>query len=240
MKFHRPATALVGALLCCSLSACVGGLPGSSDETKEPAGSASSAPGQPAVDALLTQAGNAARSASSVRISGELSNEGEQMRLEVAGMVDGTNRKSSVKQKGQWVEVLTVGKKTWVKPLDQATATAMGLPAAVVGKYLEAPTSQGSEVEGMDARKLLEHFTSPGPEQISKAAATLTQGSEQGRSTWVVTQKVPDGEAKIVVSADGKGELLHISSPKLGTISFSMWNAVPAFPAPTAGQIYQK
>lgn len=144
-----------------------------------------------------------------------------------------------IAQDGQRVEILVADGKTWISPLDAATAQALGAPPEVVGKYVEVPAAQAADFKDISLQAILKEFTSPeGMSVLQKANIELTDVTEGGRPARRLKERVSTDNAEVVIASDGKPDILRFTSPKDGTVQFTRWDAATTFTAPPADKIH--
>lgn len=246
--------ALVGAL---ALAGCGGG--GTTGTATS--GAASGDPTQsttseaPRKDAsageLLKGMQTAANAATSVKISGNMTQGGQPMTVEIAGNRDGSNSTAKVSMgvdQGT-ATLITVDGKTYIQgdKLFWDKNAGPGLYEQFSGKYIEMPSESASQMGDISVGSILDAmFKDQKFTAVDGWTTGVERGDLDGQEVYILTDKA-DANTKVYVSADGKDNLMKIegtlddSSGTPGSVdmTFSDWNAVAPVTAPPADQVMQ-
>jgi hypothetical protein len=229
--------ALVGALtLTLGVGAC------SKDEPTPGAATASAstttAQAPKAAD-ILAKAKSNALSAKSGAFKGEVTQDGEAMKIDFKGTNDGSTSDITIDMgAGGKVHLISVGGAVYMQG-DAAFWKAQGAPAEVQNagdKFIKAPTGEDNLTKELTISNFLaEAFNEVTPDKVSQKV-----GSEKvnGVDCWVLEDKKSKKEGSLYVSKD-KLELVRFtgSTDSPGQIDFSSWNEDLGIEAPKADQI---
>ncbi len=183
-----------------------------------------------------------------MHVVGDVPSGGDQMHLDIAGSLAGSNQKVSMRVQGKGtIEVLTIDGTHWVKAVDAQGAQQLGAPADAVGKSLLMPASAAAKYDALSLTALLSGMTAPaGLAWVTNADSVVDDVTEADRAAWRIRDRVGgQGEAstgeegndrEVIVSADDEREMLKLTSPKDGTVTFSQWNGVAPFSSPPAAE----
>ena len=227
----------LAAAVALGLSGC--GTTNTTDKVKS--GSAASvtsaAKAVPSAKVLYDQMRKNVTAAKSVRIKGEITNAGKQMKIDIAGDRDGKNTRAMMNDGTGGVELLTAGGNVYIKA-DAAywTKNASAAVAKVAaGKYVKIPAGTGAGDLKVGALLDGAFKNLPLAGALQKVEATDVDGTP----AYLLADKLTPKEGRIYVSADGKATLLRIVSTKAnsGTLDFSEWDAVPPTSPPSAHQL---
>jgi hypothetical protein len=196
--------------------------------------SASRSPSQ-----TVAQMRQAVRAASSVHLSGVLSNGGKPIGLNL-GLIRSGEFSGTLTQNGIPLTVIDAGGKAYVKAT-AAYLRELRAPAAVCsvmcGKYVEVTPAQARSLSGsLSMSALLSSFSGKLPPLTN--AGTTTVNGQKGQ-----VLRGPDG-SRLVVAATGTPYPLQAvgrqgagGQQSNGTLNFSQWNAVPRPVPPPASQV---
>ncbi|GAA5228181.1 hypothetical protein [Paeniglutamicibacter antarcticus] len=212
MKTFKSSSLLLAVAASAALA-----LDGCSSSAENPAGS-ENPPAEkqiqvPEASKILPQTAEVIKNATSVSMSGEITQEGQIIKVDLAGTNDGSNSKAAVsldagKEAAGMIDSL-VGDK-WI-----STSNASQFGDFNVGAMLKTMTS--GDFEGSDSGK----FTGSSLEDLAGVKAFKYTGDEN--AYWIAAE----GEPYLlqVEGSDAKGS-------GSGNMSFSDWNAVSPFKAP--------
>ncbi len=243
----RRAALLSAPLLAAALLAGCGGS-SAPTTTASPAASttASASPTtsatKPTAGELFKQAKAAALAAKSARVAGEMSLGGKQATLDIAGDMAGTNQKMLMSQTGIGkFELLTVDGKYYMKADDAFWTANAGKAAAgmVANKQVLLPADKAKAMGDFTLGSLIQKmFSGASASAVEASTAPVTETTLDGKPAYVLSSK-PGEEAELLVSADGKAQILAIKGPAKdpGLMKFSEWDAVAPFAAPAASDI---
>jgi hypothetical protein len=234
----RPAYLIVAATVSLSLTGCV--------TVNEVAGTKTSS--SPVVTSAVTQVPTAkvlfetmrknVAAAKSVRLKGEVTQGGQELKIDITGDRNGKNLRALVNDGAFEVEFLTAGGNVYMKAnaaywTKNASATVAKVAA---GKYVKAPTA----LPGMDKFKV--GYLLDGIHENSLPSAGILPKVERtdvdGVPAYMLTERVSGEVAKVYISADGKARLMRIlSASNAGALDFSEWDAVGPMSPPSADQL---
>lgn len=199
-------------------------------------GSTASSPlsGQSA-DQIATSAVASLKTATTVRVTGNLSSSGQAYDLDLT-LVRAQGCAGTIAQAGTGsFKLIAIGDKVWIEPDQQFWEKAGGADAAVLkqvsGKYLTVKaTSQLGSLDG---------FCKPG--QLAGSFGGTITGLVKGETATISGQpalqiKDTGDSASIFVSDTAKPELLRISDGSQGTLDFSGYNSPVTLTAPPAAE----
>jgi len=237
---HRAVSLIAAIALGSSLAACGGAedpaTPGTSTSPK------AEAKKKPTSGALYKQTRESALGSKSGHITGSMTEDGEKTALDMAGTVDGSNQQATFTTSDGEFTLLTVGGKNWIKGDAKYWTSSAGADAAkaIGAKWLAVPASEAKDMGDTNLKGLLtEIFAEEGMSKLESLTTEVAESTESGVATYVLTDKVGD-TGELVVTADGKAQLIKISGPKSdpGELAFSEWDAVKPFVAPAATQVF--
>lgn len=211
--------------------------------------SASSASAEPAVETpdapglkkLIEQVKASAGAATSARMVGTGLEAGKSMTFDLRGNRDGSNAEMTVTQDGQGTAVLrNVDGTTYVRG-DAAywSSAGAGAQASVIGdRWISMPASAEDGIPTLDSVfKEISALEVGLGDQLNIKVETVTL---DGQPAYRLSERVATDNMVLWVSADGKANLLKFSDSSSSDpmeVTFSEWNAVPAFTAPPAEDI---
>jgi hypothetical protein len=185
---------------------------------------------------LMPQVQEAARTATSVHVTGTVTQGSQTVTLDVS--FSGSSLAGSIGLNGATFYVLSLNGKTFIK-LNAAFLQVAKAPASVCaricGKYVEVPASSASQITGsMSMQQLVAQVFSN--KNISDAASS---GCVFSPATWNGQAALQCHQAPytIDVAAHGKPYLLYVLGSKGEHIVFSDWNAVTLPQPPPASQV---
>jgi hypothetical protein len=234
----RRVAVLVGALtLTLGVGACSKGEPTSSAATAS-ASTTTAAPAPKAAD-ILAKAKSNALSAKSGAFKGEVTQDGQTMKIDFKGTNDGSTSDITIDMgKGGKVHLISVGGTIYMQG-DAAFWKAQGAPTAVQNagdKFIKAPAGE----EGLTKELTISNFLTEAFNEVTPDKVSEKVGSEKvnGVDCWVLEDKKGKNEGSLSVSKD-KFELVRFtgSTDSPGQIDFSSWNADLGIVAPKADQI---
>jgi hypothetical protein len=209
-------------------------LPSRSAEACQPGISGSGPARWPQVSVLLRQMSAAMNAASSVHVSGTVTQSGKTVGLNLAITSSG-GYSGQISEDGAAVTVLVTHGHSYLK-LSAAFLRASHLPTTICnlycGKYLPYPASQAqSLLSGLTIASMTGSVASAPPGQV-KLLGAVTLG---GQLAWLLSDQQGDSA---FVAAHGKPYLLQIAAPPGdGSLTMTQWNAVQIPPLPPASQI---
>ena len=186
---------------------------------------------------IFGEAVAAAKAATSFRITGTVRTGLDELHLDIAGRVDGTNQSVRMvySAKGS-VELLTIGEQTFLK-VDQVAAASLGAknPAAIAGKWIAAPGSLAASFADVNLEQMVILL-----ESITKFDPTVTTQLVDGITCYRLTSSGADAGVAYV-AADGSSRLVRLvaTGTQQSDLSFSQWNDVDPFPVPDPKTVIQ-
>lgn len=236
------AVALAAAL---SLAACGGTATDTAKQATSAAGSAvSSATSEaaeedaPSAKDLYAKTRESSLAAKSAKVSGNVKQAGQEMKITLEGQVDGSNQRAEITMgdKGT-AEITTIGKMNYIKADEKFWTSQGGISKAQFSqlgldeKYVATSESMGSD---FTFKSLLDDmFKEQSMSRLESLTTPVEKVTEDGVEAW----KMSDGDAEVLVTADDKNYLLKIAAGDTGTLKFSDWDAVEEFTAPPAGKV---
>jgi hypothetical protein len=242
MSFMRQACtsylALVAAVAL-SLSACTSTTAAGSAPTSSSSGAtsvATSAPKAATVYQLMRKNG---ASAKSVHVKGAFTDQGQKLQLDVAGDRAGTKMRLLVDFGNGAIEILKVNGGFYLKA-DAGYWTRLDGSAAIAklaaGRYVKVPAGSAAGMGDFTVGALLQQvFEEDIPTAVNLNTEVQTTDVD-GVPAFLMTTKV-SGDARVYVSADGRGRLLRVESAKSGTLDFTEWDSVAPTRPPPANQL---
>ena len=188
---------------------------------------------------LLQDAKANALAATSAAFVGEITQNGEQMKIDFKGTSDGKTADISL-QMGSIgkVHLISVPGSLYMQG-DASFWKAQGAPAAVQkagDKFVKAPADAAAMADSLSLRSFLkEAFGAITPEQLSDSVGEDTVG---GVPCWVLTDRRGKAEGMLYVSKD-RSEVVRFTGSKdsPGQLDFSRWNEDLGIAAPPASQV---
>jgi hypothetical protein len=226
-----PARVLTVSVAGCAaivISAC-----GSSGSTSS--SSSSAPPTEPSSTALVTSMQTSVRQASSVHVSGHLTNNGTPISVDLDmhrnGDVSGT-----VSQSGAPFQVIGVGSAIYIKAT-RAFLQAVNAPTSacpvICGKWLKLTSTEARQLTGdLSMASLTAPLTSGRVPKLTEAG----RASVSGMSAWVL--RASDGSTLDVSSTSQHYPLAASTggSPH-EVVTYSQWNSAPAPVPPPANEV---
>ena len=195
----------------------------------------SSAPSSPlsglSADQVATKAIANLKTATTVRVTGDVSGSGQAYSLDVT-LVRGQGCAGTMALKGSGsVKLVAIGKEVWIKPDRQFWKKAGGTNAAVLqllaGKYVKVKaTSQLGSLSGFC-----------GPSQLAGSFGHTPAGLVKGKTTTISGQaalqiKDSGDSSSLYVSETAKPQIVEIAGGSQGTLTFSDYNSPVKLTAP--------
>jgi hypothetical protein len=186
---------------------------------------------------LMPQVQAAARSATSVHVTGMVTEGSQTVTMDVS--LSGSSMAGSMAVNGATFYILSLNGKTFIKInaafLQQIAKAPAGVCAAICGKYVEIPGASASQIMGSISMQqlMLQIFNN---RNISSAASTGCVFSPATVNGQPVLQ-CHQAPYTVDVAAHGKPYLLDISGPHGEHIAFSDWNAATLPGPPPASQV---
>lgn len=237
MNTTRRVAALLGALaVTLGASAC------STSEPSAPSTSATSSTTAPAPRAadIVAEAKAKALAAKTGAFTGEVTEDGETMRIDFKGSKDGSTSDITIDltPNGK-VRILSVGGAVYMQG-DEVFWKAQGAPAEVQkagDKFVKAPEGETDIAGDLTIASFLEEAFAQVTDSI---ADEVGEESVDGVDCWVVTDKKGKEEGSLYVAKDTM-ELVRFtgSTDSPGQIDFSSWNEDLAIKAPAADQVIE-
>ena len=230
------ALAAAGLLTLTGLTAC-----GSSAAGTTAAPKASAKKPVPSVGDLYTKARESAKAAKSVHLKGQMTESGESMKIDLAG-IRGGDTVGTVSMKDGTFEIRRVGSTVYMKSTADYWKKNAGAEAAemIGNKYLKLPADAAKDMDEFTVGALLDGiFEDESLSTVDKLASKVEETTVNGQPAYLLSERLDPNGAKIYLAADGTAHLLRIVGPKddPGSMDFSEWDAVTAATAPAASQI---
>ncbi len=218
---RRRAFAVVLSLSLALLAGCSGGGSGSTPTAAE----------------LYQQARDTAKAATSAHVTGSMAQGNEKAEIDLAGTRDGKNQKLILKTAGVTIEIMTVDGNVFMKTDTAFWEQNGGAEVAeLIGdKYVTGPMASSAVSSDMNLGSLLDDMFAEQSLASTDAAAKVEKSTLDGADVYVLSDP-GDAASTITVSADGKATIHKIKATQ-GELTFTDWNAVTPFAAPSKDQI---
>lgn len=194
---------------------------------------------QPSVGELYTKVRAASLAATSGRVKGSVTSDGEKVTVDIRGTADGSNQRATIGIGKGTAEILTVKGKYYMGGDAAFWTEQAGDPAAakaLVGKYVAVSSADAKDIGDLSLGAILEEMFDESElstlETLTSSVDTRTEGGQQvwvasdpsGAEIWVdpTTERL----VKIVITGDDAGE-----------VSFSEWDAAKRVAAPPASKV---
>ncbi|EWS99735.1 hypothetical protein N865_21045 [Intrasporangium oryzae NRRL B-24470] len=188
---------------------------------------------------LLQDAKANALAATSAAFVGEITQNGELMKIDFKGTSDGKTADISLQMSSIGkVHLISVPGSLYMQG-DASFWKAQGAPASVQkagDKFVKAPADAAAMADSLSLRSFLkEAFGAITPQQLSD---TVGEESVNGVPCWVLTDRKGKAEGMLYVSKD-RSEVVRFTGSKdsPGQLDFSRWNEDLGITAPSASQI---
>ena len=197
----------------------------------------------PSASELYAQARKTALASESGHISGEFTDAGDTLSIDLAGTVDGSNQSLELGQGADSkITILTVGGKNYLSATEDFWAQQVGATRAKTlrDKYVNLPAAQAKEFGDLTIKGMLtDMFDDKEMSVLEGANTNVEKTTVDGADAWKLTERTGGDGAALLVSADGKATLLRIEGPKdsPGKLDFSEWDKVPAVTAPASSKV---
>jgi len=225
-------TAVVLSMSGCSFSTGAGGARASSSSGTKSGVSAS--PTAEAVYQLMRKSGAAA---TSVHVTGDYTDKGQPLRLDVAGDRGGQTMRLLVDFGSGPIEILMVDGDFYLKAggtfWTRLESAAVARVAA--DRYVKVPPGSAAGMGDFRVGILLDQVFSEHLPGLDELNATTQTSDVDGVPAYLLTSKVA-GAAKIYVSADGRARLLRTEGAQTGALRFTEWSSVEPISPPAQDQ----
>ena len=204
-------------------------------------GSSSSTPDGVSVAEIFGAARTTAGAATSGRVLGTLTSEGEKVVIDLAGATDGTNQRLRLTTTDGTVTVYTVAGRFYLVADKDYWSKNVGDTAAdqLAGKYVLMSEEDASSFGAYTIVALLqEMFGNTELSPLDAIRTVVTPTTRNGEQVYVLTDRLSD-TGRVVVTADGKAELrlLQVGGADPAVLAFGSWNAVPPVKPPAAKDV---
>lgn len=187
--------------------------------------------------------------ATSVRISGDVRQQGSTIDVQLAGALDDSSFAGRLVEKHGTVEVIGAGDTTYIRPDRDFVESRAGSTFKDVDPGLWIPLPSGRE-GSFSMSTFFDGFTSALPEadafdgQEPEAQTLRLDGEQVFKYSDVRTG---DSQVSLYINRDEELVRLEVDGPEdqetdgpAGTIDFRDWNEVPAAEAPPVDQVYAR
>ncbi len=188
----------------------------------------------PSSTALLQDAQSVFNSAASARVSGVVPYQGQSYDVDLA-MTRSGDLSGTITTPEQQIKLIIVAgtayqyvSKEFFSELLQLQKVPASLCPVICNKYLKTPST------GQYKPFTLAAISSVFSSTMAKVSSAVTQTTFAGQPAYKLT--TPDG-TQAYIAERGQHDLLGVSVPKEGELTFREWNAVPAITAPPTSQI---
>jgi hypothetical protein len=213
--------------------------PASSSSSSTSSSSTTTEAKLPTAAELFSQARTTALAAKSAHITGEVTDDGKPMTIDLAGTTDGSNQSLEIGiGKGAKATILTVGGKYYLLGNDEFWTSQGGASFAKLlsGKYVKIPAADAKDFGDMTIKSLLTEMFNDKEMQdaLNSKDAKVAKATYDGAAAYSVTDPAGKEKGELIVSADGKATIFKISGTdkETGTLEFSEWNKVAKVAAP--------
>ena len=199
-------------------------------------------PSAPSAVTIYYQFRKSIKTSTSVHIKASYTDQGQQVRLDIAGDTDGRTSRAYVSDSHGEFEVLNVDGTTYLKAgaayWTKNGSAAMAKIAA--GRYFKAPVGLIPGIDDLKVRPLMDKLFAEDMSSADKVDTTVGTTDVDGVSAYLLTTSNGQG-TKVYVSTDAERRLLRVVTPKKrdgtlnfgeGTLNFSEWDAVAPVSAP--------
>lgn len=192
---------------------------------------------KPNAKELFNAAKESALAAKSGRLTGTVIEDGEPLKIDLAGTVDGTNQELALSTPEGVATILTVDGETWMSA-DQKFWEAQGADAAtakqMVGKFTPIGAEEAADLKDLTLGGLLTvMFEDTGINALQSLVIDVSPATVGETKAW----SIGDGtDGQVFFSAE-TNDLLRLVSAASGDLTFSEWNAVKPFTAPATKDI---
>lgn len=207
-------------------------------------GDASSFTDQSAVD-IVTEAKDAMGTLESVKVSGSIDSDGEEIALDLAMNTEGTCE-GSVSLDGANLELLGVDGTTWFKPDEafwrqQAGEQADMVMKTVGDRWVVVPAGEGGFSELCDLDSLLDQMLSDGDEDEDSYEKGDVEDVDGTEAIAITNVDAEDGDSIGYVAVEGEHYLLKMEqkdTDEPGSITFSDFDAELAVEPPADDEVF--
>lgn len=223
-------TALLASL---ALTACGSDSTDTTDGSSEPAAETNGVEALTA-DEILQEASDALESVASVRISGDISQDGQQTSIDMQFSNEGEGSATGTLSVGEdSITLLVVDGQVYFSA-EVSFWESQGLPPAfldsVEGKYVEVPSTDESFGAFTDFGELTDELLTP--------EGDVTKGEESTVGDMPVIQLIDAKDGGVLsIALEGEPLPVRISSEEGGEINFTEWNEPVTVEAPPADDI---
>lgn len=197
--------------------------------------------GTPSAEDVFAKAERKALAATSVSITGFITQDGERIDLELTGRADGSNARIVISSASQGrAEILQVDDRSFVKG-DAAFYAANGspdVPPEVTESYVAAPAGQDAGFP--TARGLLRQTFGGGAGALANLTTRVEDTTFRGEEAYRATDRLGGGggSGEIIASArTGLPLKLAATGKQAVSLVFSRWNKVPELDAPPSDEV---
>lgn len=182
-------------------------------------------------DEILAAAQEAARSATAVKVSGEI----DDVRLDL-DLVKGEGAVGTMAQAGMEFELIVVGDEVFLKGSDEFYEQIGGRAAATLlrGKWLQVPRTDedfGSIAQIADMERLLSEALDPEADRLTKGEVEEVDGQP------AIGITADDGTLFVATEGEPFPLQLRGGDERPGAISFSAWNEPAELTAPDPDEV---
>lgn len=223
-------TALLGSL---ALTACGSDSTDTTDASSEPTAEANGVQDLTA-DEILQEASDALDSVTSVRISGDITQDGQQTSLDMQFSNEGEGSATGTVSVGEdSITLLVVDGQVYFSA-EASFWESQGLPSAfldsVDGKYVEVPSTDDSFGTFTDLGQFTDELLTP--------EGDVTKGEESTVNDMPVIQLISSKDDGVLsIALEGEPLPVQVSSEGEGEINFTDWNEPVDVEAPPADDI---
>lgn len=201
--------------------------------------------GTPGIEALWPKVKDQFTNAKSVHMKGTVTDAGKSIKIDLAGVRDGSNQKLIMGVDGGTAEIISVDKMMYVKG-DMTFWKNNGvsqMTPEIAAKYVSQPAA--SDASEMSVGSVLTEMAKSSLNLVDLVNLQVEPTTLDGKKAYVVTERVATKYAnKLWISADENPVLLAVEgkddSGQPQQLSFSEWNSVAPFTAPSKDQVFSK
>ncbi|WP_162872814.1 hypothetical protein [Austwickia chelonae] len=187
---------------------------------------------------LVEAAFSKAKSATSVRIEGDQPGAFSDSKVDSRGKLDDSQFDSMIKSRSEGhFHVISVSGSSWVKPENQAAASAMDVRTEQIGKWIKISSAATRHVRTLSTKAVLTNAIEAFPVYASQRDKFKIESADhEGKKVWKVTNPSGGGKGIAIISADGKNQLIALDM-QTGFVRFSDWDSARGVVPPNSDEV---
>jgi hypothetical protein len=238
MNHRRTSYLALTVSVAIMLSACASSMAAGSPGTDALSGTSNATGPLPTAAQSYNLMEKSGAAATSVRVVGDYTNQGQALQLDVSGDRTSQTMRLLVNFGPGVIDILKVNGDFYLRAdaafwmrLDGSAATAK----MVSGKYVRVPAAAAAGMGDFTIGALLSQVFTQDIPVAQNLNPTVQRSHVNGVPAYLITAKAGLG-IKVYVSTDGQGSLLRTESTKNGTLDFTQWDTAGTTTAPPADQ----